>query len=80
MALARDSLDNGVAQKDLGNRLGISSQFVLHKTVDQARRLSRQAVTSQYRKLLEADLAIKQGQMEPDLALELLVAEQAPAS
>ena len=80
LALTRDSLDNGLAQKDLGNRLGISSQFVLRKTVDQARRLSRQDVTSQYRRLLKADLAIKKGQMEPDLALELLVAEQAPAS
>ncbi len=78
LALTRDSLDNGTSQKDLGRLLGVSSQFVLRKTLDQARRLSRQAVAARYRRLLEADLAIKQGNLEPDLALELLAAEQSP--
>ena len=79
LALTRDYLDKGVQQKELGNRLGLSSQFVLGKTVDQARRLSRQDITARYRRLLEADLAVKRGRMEPDLALELLVADQASA-
>ena len=80
LALARDSLDKGETQKELGKRLGLSSPFVLRKTVDQAQRLSRQAVTERYRRLLEADLAVKRGLMEPDLALELLVADQAPSN
>ena len=78
LALARDCLDKGLAQRDLGSRLGISSQFVLDKTVEQARRLTQREIAGQYRRLLEADLAVKRGLMEPDLALELLVAEQAP--
>lgn len=77
LALTRDYLDRGVPQKELGDRLGLSSNFVLSKTVDQARRLSGQAVTARYRQLLEADLAVKRGRMDPDLALELLVADQA---
>ena len=80
LALARDHMDNGVSQRDLGSRLGLSSQFVLRKTIDQARRLTQQEIAGQYRRLLEADLAIKRGLMDPDLAMELLVAEQAPRS
>ena len=78
LALARDYMDNGVSQRDLGSRLGLSSQFVLRKTIDQARRLTQQEIAGQYRRLLETDLAIKRGLLDPDLALELLVADQAP--
>ena len=77
LALARDYMDNGVSQRDLGSRLKISSQFVLRKTIDQARRLTQQEIAGQYQRLLEADLALKRGLMDADLALELLVADQA---
>ena len=79
MALARDSMEQGLSQAEVGKRLGTNSDFVVRKTLDQARRHSWQDITARYRRLLEADLAIKRGIMEPDLALELLVAEQAPA-
>ena len=80
LALARDHMDNGVSQRDLGSRLGLSSQFVLRKTIDQARRLTQAQIAGQYRRLLEADLAVKRGLMDADLVLELLVAEQAPSA
>ena len=80
MALARDSMEQGLSQSEVAKRLGTTSDFVVRKTLDQARRHSWQSITARYRRLLEADLAIKRGIMEPDLALELLVAEQAPAS
>jgi len=76
LALARESMDQGVPQRDLGGRMGVSSPYVVRKTVEQARRHSWQDITARYRRLLEADLAIKRGLMEPDLALELLVADQ----
>ena len=79
LALARDSMDNGVPRNEIGGRLGTSSDFVIRKTLEQARRHSWQDIVQRYNRLLEADLAIKQGQMEPDLALELLVAEQGSA-
>ena len=78
LALARESMDKGVPHSDMGSRLGVSSQFVLRKIVDQARRQSWQDIRASYRRLLEADLAVKRGVMEPDLALELLVADQTP--
>ncbi|PKB72553.1 MAG: DNA polymerase III subunit delta [SAR202 cluster bacterium Io17-Chloro-G7] len=79
MALARDSIERGLPQSEVAKRLGTSSEFVVRKTMDQARRHSWQGIKARYRRLLEADLAIKRGIMEPDLALELLVAEQATA-
>ncbi len=80
LALARDSIDQGVPQRELGNRLGTKSQFVVRKTMEQARRHSWSDIMWRYQRLLEADLAIKQGKLEPDLALELLAADQADRS
>ncbi len=78
LALARDYLDRGTPQRELGSRLGVSSQFVLRKTIEQAQRVTQQEIAGQYRKLLEADLSVKQGRLEPALALEVLAAERAP--
>lgn len=78
LALARDSLERRVPQNELKRTLGTSSDFVVRKTMEQARRYSREAITWRYDRLLEADLSIKQGRVDPDLALELLVGESAP--
>ncbi len=77
LALARDSMDRGLPQGEVGKSLGVSSQFVIRKTLEQARRHSWQDITARYHRLLEADLAIKRGIMGADLSLELLVADQA---
>ncbi len=76
LALAREGIDQGVKERDLGGIMGGAAPFVVQKTVAQARRLSWQDITRHYHQLLETDLAIKQGRLEPDLALELLVADQ----
>jgi DNA polymerase-3 subunit delta len=78
LALARDSMDRRLPPEELKRALGTSSDFVVRKTTDQARRHTRQDIAWRYDRLLEADLAIKQGRLEPDLALELLVGEAAP--
>ena len=77
LALARDLTERGVPPRELGSRLGLSSKFVLRKTLDQSRKHSWSAINWRYQRLLEADLAVKRGLMEPDLALELLVGEMA---
>ena len=76
LALARESMDQGVQEGKLGDILGVTNQFVVRKTMEQARRHSWQDIIRRYHQLLETDLAIKQGRLEPDLALELLVADQ----
>jgi len=76
LALARDSMDRGLPQSELKGRLGTSSDFVVRKTAEQARRHSMPEIIWRYNRLLETDLAIKRGRLEPDLALELLVGDE----
>lgn len=78
LALARDSMERRLPAGEMKRALGTSSDFVVRKTTDQARRHSRQDIAWRYDRLLQADLAIKQGRLDPDLALELLVGEAAP--
>ena len=80
IALARDLTDRGVAQPDLGRRMGTGSDFVVRKTLGQARRLTPQQIRVKYRRVLDSDLAIKQGRLEPALSLQLLVADLATGS
>ena len=80
IALARDLSDRGVVQPDLGRRMGTGSDFVVRKTLGQARRLSPLQIRDKYRRVLESDLAIKQGRLEPALSLQLLVADLAIGS
>lgn len=76
LALAKNGMDQRVSQKELGEQMGTSSQFVIRKTMQQARRHTWEDITWRYERLLEADLSIKQGKMEPGMALDLLVADQ----
>ena len=80
LALARDSMDRGEPQSELKGRLGTSSDFVVRKTAEQARRHSMPEIIWRYNRLLETDLAIKRGRLEPDLALELLVGDDMAAA
>lgn len=75
--LARDLIDRKYGEKDIGSRLGINRDFALRKTVEQARKHSPSTLEWLYRSLLDADLAVKLGRLEQDLALELLVSESA---
>jgi len=77
IALARDLTERGVVQPELGRRMGANSDFVVRKTLGQARRMSMPEITRKYQRVLESDLAIKQGRLEPAVSLELLVADLA---
>jgi len=72
-----------MSSNELRSRLGVSQEFVARKTLEQARRYSLPRLKQVYQRLLETDLAIKTGKYEPELALNILVAElcqQRPAS
>ncbi len=77
ISLARDLTDRGVSPPDLGRRMGTNSDFVVRKILGQARRLTLPQIRSKYRRVLESDLAIKQGRLDPALSLQLLVADLA---
>jgi len=57
------------------DKLGLTSEFALRKTLDQAQRYPWERLREVYNKLLETDLSIKTGKYEGGLALNLLIAE-----
>ncbi len=73
--LARELIAQRVPHQELGSRLGLTMDFAVRRTEEQARRHTSQQVTEMYRSLLETDLAIKRGDLNEALALEILVAE-----
>ncbi len=60
---------------EIRNKLGLTAEFVWHKTIEQAERYPLERIKEVYRKLLEADLSIKTGKYEGELALNILIAE-----
>ncbi len=75
VTLARDMMDRREKPQDIQSALGIKHDFVLRKTLEQAKRYQLPQLRVCYSKLLAADKAIKTSQMEPELVLTLLVEE-----
>ncbi len=71
----------GKSKAEIQSRLGLSSDYVVQKALDQAGRYPLTRVKLLYEKLLETDLAIKTGQYDGELALSILITElcQRPA-
>ena len=75
IVLVKELRNQGVSKIEIQNRLGLSSEFVVRKTWEQADRYPWERLKYVYHKLLEADLAIKTGKYEGELALDILIAE-----
>ena len=73
LLLAKDLAARGVSQQQMGRRIGLSSDWVLRKTMDQGRRYSREALETLHRGLLETDRAVKTGRINEDGVGEFLV-------
>jgi DNA polymerase-3 subunit delta len=65
----------GRMRGEIQSRLGLASDFVLRKAWEQADRYSSSRIREVYHKLLEADITIKTGKMDGELALDVLIAE-----
>jgi len=63
------------SEVEIRNKLGLASDFVWKKTMEQAERYPLGRIKEVYHKLLEADLSIKTGKYEGELALNILIAE-----
>ena len=72
---ARELKKQGIPEAEIRNRLGVTSGFVVRKIIEQASRYSLARLKAIYRQLLEADLRIKTGKYDGELALTILVAE-----
>lgn len=60
---------------EIQQRLGLTSEYALRKTLEQAGKYSLTRLKDIYHKLLEADLSIKTGKYGEELTLNILVAE-----
>lgn len=75
VVLARELRRQRKAEVEIQGRLGLTSEFALRKTLDQAQRYPMERLREVYNKLLETDLAIKTGKYDGELALNLLIAD-----
>ncbi len=75
LIITRAMLKDGRKEIEIQDRLGISADFVWRKTLDQAGRHSLERLKNLYRRILDADMAIKTGKYGDELALQILVAE-----
>jgi len=73
MIQVKDLAERGVHPNDIPARLGMKP-FVARKGLSQAAKFSVSQLETIHRRLWETDLSIKTGQMEPVLALDLIVA------
>ena len=71
---ARELLDQGVRGGALASRLAVHP-FVAQKTEQQARSYRIEQLEATLRRLLMTDRAIKTGEAEPELALELFISD-----
>ena len=65
----------GKSKTEIQGRLGLTSDFALRKALEQAGRYSLVRLKEVYHRLLEADLSIKTGRFDGELALNILIAE-----
>ena len=72
MIQVKELSGQGVSQRDIAARLRLHP-FVVKKAVRQAMNFSMKQLEAIYRKLLDTDVAIKTGQMNEVLALDMLV-------
>jgi len=72
---AKELKSQGKSKVDIQNKLGLTSEFALRKTLEQADRYPLERLREVYHKLLEADLSIKTGEYDGELALNILIAE-----
>jgi DNA polymerase-3 subunit delta len=72
---AKELRNQRQSEAEIQDRLGLTSEFVLRKVLEQAGRYPMRQIIDVYHKLLETDLSIKTGKYGGELALNLLVAD-----
>ena len=72
LAVAREMLDAGASGRRIGEALSLP-YFALDKLLEQAGRYPQPRLQSAFQRVLEADLQVKRGVYDGELALELLV-------
>lgn len=72
---AKELTNQRESETEIRNKLGLTSEYAVRKTVEQANQYSLPRLKMVYRRLLEADLSIKTGKYDGELAMDILIAE-----
>ena len=72
---AKDLLARRLPMGEMASSLGLTSDYALRKTVEQAKRYPLAQLREIYRSLLDTDVSIKTGVLKGELALDLLLAK-----
>ncbi len=72
---ARELSKEKIPKAEIQRILGLTSEYAVRRTMEQASRYSLVRLKEVYRQLLAADLSIKTGKYDGELALDILVAE-----
>jgi DNA polymerase-3 subunit delta len=75
IARIKELQNQGKSESEIQSRLGLVSEFAFRKTLTQASRYPWERIREVYHKLLEADLSIKTGIYDGELALNILITE-----
>jgi DNA polymerase-3 subunit delta len=71
----REMKKQGLKESDMRQKLGVASEYVVRKTLEQGNRYSMDRIKQVYQQLLDADISIKTGKYTEELALDILVVE-----
>jgi len=72
---AKELRNQRKSRVEIQEKLGLATEFVLRKALEQADKYTEIRLKEVYHKLLEADLSIKTGKFDGELALSILIAE-----
>jgi DNA polymerase-3 subunit delta len=72
---ARELKQQHRSETEIRSRLGLTADWLVRKTLEQANRYTLPRLKQVYQLLVETDLAIKTGKYDGELALNILVAE-----
>jgi DNA polymerase-3 subunit delta len=73
--LIREMRDHGKSRAEIQNKLGLAHDFLMSRAWEQSDRYTPARIREVYHRLLEADISIKTGKYDGELALNILVAE-----
>jgi len=71
----REMRNQRKSRTEIQSRLGLTSDYALQRTLEQADRYSMARIKEVYHRLLETDLSIKTGKYDAEFAFTILIAE-----
>ena len=75
IVVAKELSRQRMSKTEIQYKLGTTFEYVVRKTLEQAARYSIPRLKEVYHRILEADISIKTGKYDAELALNILVAE-----